>query len=107
VIANGPQTPYLEATTELFDGPMLDPVRAANNPFLVFQDCLGGLHDPLKFFARAASGTQLVVPGAFSYPAVARQMQQAWPTALADPCMRRYALARQIRDTCYVDTRAV
>jgi hypothetical protein len=44
----------------------------------VFQDCLGGLHDPLKFFARAATGTQLVVTGAFSYAAVQPAMQQAY-----------------------------
>jgi hypothetical protein len=57
----GPHTAYLEASTELFDGATLAPVHAAVNPLLVFQDCLGGLHNPLTYYARSGSGTSVSV----------------------------------------------
>jgi hypothetical protein len=79
VIYGGPQSAYLQASTELFDGPTLAPVRHANNPLFVFQDCLGGLDNPLKFYARSATGTQLIVRSAtFSYAAVQPAMQVAY-----------------------------
>jgi hypothetical protein len=78
VIAAGPQTPYLEASTQLFYGSTLAPVRHANDPLLVFNDCLSGLHNPLKFYAQSATGTELIVRGAFSYPAVQPAMQVAY-----------------------------
>jgi hypothetical protein len=78
VITGGPQTPYLLASTELFDGSTLVPVRHSTDPLFVFQDCLGGLDHPLKFYARSATGTELVVRGAFSYPAVQPAMQAAF-----------------------------
>jgi len=78
VITEGPQTPYLLASTELFDGSTLAPVRHSTDPLFVFQDCLGGLDNPLKFYARSATGTELVVRGVFSYPAVQPAMQAAF-----------------------------
>jgi hypothetical protein len=78
VIVDGPQTDYLEASTELFDGSTLAPVRHSNDPLLVFNDCLGGLDNPLKFYARSPTGSELVVRGAFSYPAVQPAMQVAY-----------------------------
>jgi hypothetical protein len=58
---NGPHTAYLEASTELFDGATLAPVRQAADPLLIFQDCLGGLHNPLGYFARTNRGTAISV----------------------------------------------
>ena len=78
VIAAGPQTPYLQASTELFYGSTLAPVRHSTNPFFVFNDCLGGLDNPLKFYARSPTGTELIARGAFSYAAVQPAMQQAY-----------------------------
>jgi hypothetical protein len=78
VIVDGPQTPYLQASTELFDGGLLAPVRHSTDPLFVFNDCLGGLDNPLKFYARAPTGSELIVRGAFSYPAVQPAMQQAY-----------------------------
>lgn len=57
----GPHTAYLEASTELFDGSTLAPVREAADPLLVFQDCLGGLHNPLGYYARTDRGTAVSV----------------------------------------------
>jgi len=78
VIAAGPQTPYLEASTELFYSSTLAPVRHSNNPLFVFNDCLDGLDNPLKFYARSPTGTELVQRGVFSYPAAQPAMQQAY-----------------------------
>jgi hypothetical protein len=78
VIVNGPQSYYLDASTELFYGGLLAPVRHAENPLFVFQDCLLGLDEPLKFYARSPTGTQLVVRGEFSYPAVQPAMEAAY-----------------------------
>jgi len=61
-VDEGPQTAFLRASTELLEGHDLDAVRAARDPLLVFEDCLGMASDPLHYFARASSGTQLVVP---------------------------------------------
>jgi hypothetical protein len=57
----GPHTAYLEASTELFDGATLAPVREAADPLLIFQDCLGGLHNPLGYYARTNRGTAITV----------------------------------------------
>ena len=57
----GPHTAYLEASTELFDGTTLAPVTAAADPLLIFQDCLGGLHNPLGYYARTNRGTAISV----------------------------------------------
>jgi hypothetical protein len=57
----GPHTAYLEASTELFDGSTLAPVHEAVDSLLVFQDCLGGLHNPLTYYARTGSGTSVSV----------------------------------------------
>ena len=61
VLYRGPHTAYLEASTELFDGPTLAPVREAADPLLVFQDCLAGLHNPLGYYARTDRGTAITV----------------------------------------------
>jgi hypothetical protein len=61
VLYNGPQSPFMKASAELFYGPMLSPVRTADNPFFVFEDCLGGLHNPLRYFAKAGDGEEVVV----------------------------------------------
>jgi hypothetical protein len=78
VIATGPQSPFLSASTQLFDGSTLAPVRQSNDPLLVFQDCLEGLDDPLKFYARSATGTQLIFRPTFSYAAALPAMTQAY-----------------------------
>jgi hypothetical protein len=104
VIYNGPQTPYLEASTELFDGSVLAPVRHTSDPLFIFQDCLGGLDNALGYYARVPTGTQITIPAgtAFSYPALAPQMQAAYArgrpvfaalcTGITDPwyVLRRY-----------------
>ena len=61
-ITQGPQSAFLQASTELLTGPDLEPVHAARDPLLVFEDCLQMAVDPLHYYARATSGTQLVVP---------------------------------------------
>jgi hypothetical protein len=58
---HGPHTAYLEASTELFDGSTLSPVRNAMNPLLVFQDCLMGLHNPLTYYSRNGTGSSISV----------------------------------------------
>jgi hypothetical protein len=78
IISSGPQSPFLSASTQLFDGSTLAPVRESNYPLLVFQDCLGGLHDPLKFYARAATGTQLIFSPTFSYAVALPYMTEAY-----------------------------
>jgi hypothetical protein len=78
VIDEGPQTAYLEASTQLFYGSTLVPVRDSVNPLFVFQDCLGGLDNALKFYARSPTGTELKVVGAFSYPSAQPAMQAAY-----------------------------
>jgi len=60
-LQQGPHTTFLNVSTELFRGDALAPLRNAPNPFLVFEDCLGGLHNPLKYYARSRSGSELVV----------------------------------------------
>jgi hypothetical protein len=57
----GPHTAYLEASTELFDGATLAPVQESADPLLIFQDCLGGLHNPLGYYARTNRGTAISV----------------------------------------------
>ncbi len=57
----GPQTAYFNASTELFYGSALKAVSQTPNPLLVFQDCLGGLHNPLAYYARSGHGSQIVV----------------------------------------------
>jgi hypothetical protein len=58
---HGPHTAFLEASTELFDGSTLAPVRESPDPLLIFQDCLGGLHNPLGYYARTSHGTAVSV----------------------------------------------
>jgi hypothetical protein len=60
-ITDGPQRPFLDAASELFYGTALAPVRAAHDPLLVFEDCLGAISDPLHYYARAATGSALIV----------------------------------------------
>jgi hypothetical protein len=62
VLYAGPQTPFLKASAELFYGSTLAPVRNADNPLFVFEDCLGGLHNPLRYYARASDGEEVLVP---------------------------------------------
>jgi len=80
IIYNGPQSAYLEASTELFDGSVLAPVRHSSDPLLVFQDCLGGLDNALGYYARVGTGTQITVKSGttFSYPALKPAMQAAY-----------------------------
>ncbi|MGI8728813.1 MAG: hypothetical protein ACR2LK_02260 [Solirubrobacteraceae bacterium] len=61
VLYSGPQSPFLKASTELFAGGILAPVRVANNPLFVFEDCLGGLHNPLAYYVKAADGEEVSV----------------------------------------------
>jgi hypothetical protein len=61
VLYNGPQSPYLKASTELFYGSTLTPVRVAEDPLFVFEDCLGGLHNPLRYYAKAGDGEEVLV----------------------------------------------
>jgi len=61
-VSRGPQAAFLASSTELFAGADgMGQVRDSTNPLLIFEDCLGQASDPLHFYARAASGTQLVV----------------------------------------------
>jgi hypothetical protein len=79
VIFDGPQSPYLSASTELFDGTVLAPVRHSSNPLFVFQDCLGGLDNALGYYAKSGSGTQITIPaGPFPYATLKPQMQAAY-----------------------------
>ena len=82
----GPHTPYLTASTELFRGSALAPVRKAYDPLLIFEDCLGALHDPLRFYARAPSGSAISTP-AFKIeeqlPAIRAAQQAGRPVFVA------------------------
>lgn len=60
-LERGPHSAFLSASTELFYGSELAAVRSSPNPVLVFQDCLGGLHNPLRVYARSSRGTEIVI----------------------------------------------
>ena len=57
----GPHTQFFVASTELFYGSGLEEVASGENPLLIFQDCLGGLHNPLRYYARSGRGSQIIV----------------------------------------------
>jgi hypothetical protein len=74
-ITQGPQSAFLQASSELLTGPDLQPVRAAHDPLLVFEDCLQMAVDPLHYYAQARSGTQLVVPNMATATAEVRRAE--------------------------------
>jgi hypothetical protein len=76
----GPQSGFIAASTELVDSGELRPVRLAQNPFLVFEDCLGMGNNVLFFYAHATSGSELIVP---SLVASAKPVSDAESAALA------------------------
>jgi hypothetical protein len=50
---NGPQSAFIKASNELFYGGLLSPLRTTPWAALVFEDCLGGLHNAARYFGRA------------------------------------------------------